>query len=159
MARGGATTPAKPPAKPAVSGPVSPVLWYLLLAVAVLALLLGLPLAAKAARRRHRRRRGPPAARAAAAWRELLDLGRDLGIERPGNATRREQAAHAESSGLPRAAPVAAAADAATFGAEAPDAATAQAVWALADEARRATRSALPPVRRVWVALNPASLF
>ena len=38
------------------------------------------PIAAKALRRRRRRTLGPPSARAARAWRELLDLGRDLGI-------------------------------------------------------------------------------
>jgi Transglutaminase-like superfamily/TgpA N-terminal domain len=37
---------------------------------------------AKALRRRRRRALGPPAARVAGAWRELIDLGRDLGIER-----------------------------------------------------------------------------
>ena len=38
--------------------------------------------ARKTLRRRRRRGAGPPAARVAGAWRELLDLGRDLGMTR-----------------------------------------------------------------------------
>ena len=105
------------------------------LAVAGLAAALA---AAKAMRRRRRRSFGPPATRVAGAWRELIDLSRDLGIvaaspdaavkpgiprapERPaaaavGAPTRREFAAYAESRGLPSARAVADAADAATLG-------------------------------------------
>src|SRR5580693_9082980 len=70
----------------------------------------------KLARRRRRRATGPPAARVAGAWRELLDLGRDLGSAGGPASTRREFAAHAEENGLPTAGAVAAAADAVVFG-------------------------------------------
>jgi Transglutaminase-like superfamily len=127
--------------------------------LAVLAVLAA-PIAAKALRRRRRRTRGPPAARAARAWRELLDLGRDLGIGPPAPAaTRREQAALAQARGLPAAGSVAAAADAAVFGPAEPDDAAAARVWALADEARRAAMTRLSRWRRAWVAVNPAGLF
>ena len=47
-------------------------------------------IALKAARRRGRRSAGPPSARVAGAWRELVDLGRDLGIAAAGTAPRRD---------------------------------------------------------------------
>lgn len=115
--------------------------------------------AAKALRRHRRRTRGPPATRVAAAWRELLDFGRDLGIGPAARAaTRREQAAAAEALGLPAAGSVAAAADAAIFGPADPDAAAAAQVWALAEAARRAAKDRLSRRRRAWVAVNPVSL-
>jgi hypothetical protein len=136
--------------------------------------------AAKAARRRRRRTSGSPATRVAGAWRELTDLSRDLGIvERtadagrlPGAAgatsapatvkgalTRREFAAYAEGRGLPSAAAVASAADAATFGPADPDGAAARRVWDLVAAARRGATASLPRWRRTWVAVNPASLW
>jgi hypothetical protein len=128
----------------------------LLAVLAVVTALIG----AKALRRRRRRTRGLPSARAAGAWRELLDLGRDLGIgSAPAAATRREQAALAQARGLPAAGSVAAAADAAVFGPAEPDDAAAARVWALADEARRAAMTRLSRWRRAWVAVNPAGLF
>jgi hypothetical protein len=127
--------------------------------LAVLALVTAL-IAAKALRRRRRRRLGPPAARAALAWRELLDLGRDLGIPSAAPAaTRLEQAAVAEGRELPAAGLAAAAADAAVFGPADPDDAAAARVWALADATRRAAIERLSRRRRAWVAVNPASLF
>ena len=127
-----------------------------LLSVAGLAAAL---IAAKALRRRRRRGASPPAARVAGAWRELLDLGRDLGIEPAPHATRREQAAQAEHGGLPSAGSVALAADAAIFGPQDPDGAAAAQVWGLVDQARRGATAALPRGRRAWVAVNPASLW
>ncbi|HEX3716145.1 MAG TPA: transglutaminase-like domain-containing protein [Trebonia sp.] len=120
-------------------------------------------IAVKAARRRRRRSHGPPAARVAGAWRELVDLGRDLGIG-PGPAglaalTRREFAARAEGQGLPAAGAVAAAADAAVFGPADPDAEAAARIWQLVAEARQAATRSLPLRRRTWVAVNPASLL
>lgn len=114
---------------------------------------------AKALRRRRRRGAGPPAARVAGAWRELLDLGRDLGLEPAAHATRREQASHAERGGLVNAVPAAVAADAAVFGPADPDDATAAGVWALIDQARHASTAKLTRRRRTWVAVNPASLW
>jgi len=155
-------TPPKPAARP--SGFVIPAIVIILLTyagiplLAVLAVVAAL-IAAKAVRRRRRRAVGPPAVRVAGAWRELLDLGRDLGIGSAApTATRREQAARAEPSGLPAAGAVAAAADAAIFGPADPDDAAAAQVWALADEARRGAMARLSRRRRAWVAVNPAGL-
>ena len=138
--------------------------------------------AAKAMRRRRRRSFGPPATRVAGAWRELIDLSRDLGIaaalpdpavkpgipRAPGAAdaaatvgapTRREFAAYAESRGLPSARAVADAADEATFGPADPDGAAAARVWQLVATARRGATAALPRWRRAWVVVNPRSLW
>ena len=126
--------------------------------------------AAKAMRRRRRRSFGPPATRVAGAWRELIDLSRDLGIAPVtpgapgvpavvGAPTRREFAAYAESRGLPSARAVADAADAATFGPADPDGAAAARVWQLVATARRGAAAALPRWRRAWVAVNPRSLW
>jgi hypothetical protein len=134
---------------------------------------------AKALRRRRRRVLGPPAARVTGAWRELIDLGRDLGIERaasvtpgasgtPGTAasaagggvmTRREFAAYAEARGVPAASAVAVAADAASFGPTDPDGVAVAQVWQLVETSRRGARAPLPRWRRAWVTVNPASLW
>jgi hypothetical protein len=136
--------------------------------VAAVAGLAGLLIAAKAARRRRRRSSGTPAARVAGAWRELTDLSRDLGITAAepgppaaagGALTRREFAAYAERRGLPSARAVADAADAATFGPADPDGPAAQRVWDLVSTARNGAIASLPRWRRLWVAVNPASLF
>jgi len=117
----------------------------------------------KAVRRRRRRSVGPPTARVAGAWRELVDLGRDLGISAVGAGaavpTRREFAAHAEEHGLPQARAVAMAADAAVFGPADPDDAAVAGVWQLVTAARRAATAGLPLRRRLWVAVNPVSLW
>src|SRR6185437_13708680 len=119
--------------------------------------------ALKTVRRRRRRTAGPPSARVAAAWRELADLGLDLGIAPAGagvgSPTRRELAAHAEEHGLAEARAVAVAADAAVFGLADPDDATVTGIWQLVAAARHAATAGLPPRRRVWVAVNPASLW
>jgi len=127
----------------------------LLVVVTIAAALTG----AKRLRRRRRRRRGPTAGRATGAWRELLDLGRDLGIAPVAYATRREHAAHAEQHGLARVTSVAVATDAAVFGREDPDEATVAHIWSLVEEARRGTTANLARWRRGWVAVNPASLW
>jgi len=114
---------------------------------------------AKALRRRRRRRRGLPAARVAGAWRELLDLGRDLGVAPVAHATRREQAAHAEQHGLAHAVAVAVAADAAVFGQADPDEASVARIWALTEKSRHGATTPLARWRRAWVAVNPASLW
>jgi Transglutaminase-like superfamily len=125
----------------------------------VLALIAAGLAGAKASRRRRRRSRGPPAARVAGAWRELLDLGRDLGMVPAVDATRREQAGQAERHGLAGAAAVAVAADAAVFGPADPDAADAARIWALAEQSRQHAVTALGRWRRAWVTVNPASLW
>lgn len=128
--------------------------------VAVLAGLAGLLIAAKALRRRRRRSSGSPATRVDGAWRELVDLSRDLGVAAVGSAaTRREFAAYAETHGMPSARVVAVAADAATFGPSDPDGAAASQVWQLVGAVRYGATAMLPRWRRAWVAVNPASLF
>jgi len=159
------------------------------LPVLVLAVLAAMLAGAKALRRRRRRVLGTPAARVAGAWRELIDLGRDLGIERAASATpdpsvtagasvapgpvasvagsvaaggamtRREFAAYAEARGLPAASDVAVAADAATFGPTDPDGVAVERVWQLVETSRRGARARLPRWRRAWVTVNPASLW
>jgi hypothetical protein len=153
------------PASPQRTGFRIPALAVTLLAdvgipLAVITLVVTALTGAKALRRR-RRQRGPAAARVAGAWRELVDLGRDMGVRPDPSRTRREQAA--AYAALPRggmaAAPdVAIAADAATFapGDPAPDAVAR--IWALAEQARHAALASLPGWRRVWVRVNPASL-
>ncbi len=167
----GAVSRTAPP--PSTSGFAIPPIVLLLLkyagtplvAVVAAGLLL---IALKAARRRRRRSTGPPSARVAGAWRELVDLGRDLGIAAAGAGgpglkiaapTRREFAAHAEEHGLREARAVAVAADAVIFGPGEPDAAAVTEVWRLVAAARRAATSGLPRRRRLWVAVNPASLW
>jgi hypothetical protein len=131
--------------------------------VLVLAALGAMLIALKTARRRRRQSTGPPSARVAGAWRELVDLGRDLGIAPAGGRasvlTRREFAAQAEAHGLPEAKAVAVAADAAVFGLGDPDEAAVAGVWQLVTAARRAATSNLRRRRRLWVAVNPASLW
>ena len=99
----------------------------------------------------------------AGAWRELVDLGRDLGISAAAAGaavpTRREFAAYAEEHGLPEARAVAVAADAAVFGPADPDDAAVGGVWQLVAAARRAAAAGLPLRRRLWVAVNPVSLW
>ena len=120
-------------------------------------------IALKTARRRRRRSAGPPSARVAGAWRELVDLGRDLGISPAGASasapTRREFAAHAEDRGLAEARAVAVAADAAVFGPADPDDAAVAGIWQLVAAARHTATASLPLRRRLWVAVNPVSLW
>ena len=156
------------PPPPSTSGSSIPPIVFILLKYA------GTPLLAvaaagvrlimlKAVRRRRRRSAGPPSARVAGAWRELVDLGRDLGIaaaEASAQApTRREFAAYAEEHGLVDARAVAVAADAAVFGPADPDDAAVTRVWQLVAAARKAATSGLPLRRRLWVAVSPVSLW
>ena len=114
---------------------------------------------AKMVRRTRRRTHGPPAARVSGAWREVLDLGRDLGIVPARHGTRREQAADVERHGLASASTIAVAADAVVFGPGDPDDAAADRVWALVEDSRRGATAGLARWRRAWVAVNPASLW
>ena len=134
-------------------------LQYVGLPVSIVAALAAALAGGKVLRRRRRRGTGPPVARVDAAWQELLDLGRDMGIAPTAHATRREQAAQAERNGFPQAMPVAVAADAAVFGPAEPDGAVAERVWALADQARHGATANFARWRRAWVEVNPASLW
>lgn len=121
---------------------------------------IGLALAgAKSLRRRRRRARGPAAARASGAWRDLLDFCRDLGVVLAPDGTRREQATEAEQRALPGFSAVADAADAAVFGPGDPDEATIARIWGLADTARDGAAATLGAWLRLWIAVNPASLW
>ncbi|HEY6790831.1 MAG TPA: transglutaminase-like domain-containing protein [Trebonia sp.] len=127
----------------------------------ILAVIAGALGGAKGLRRR-RRRSGQPAARVAGAWRELVDLGRDLGIAARPGLTRREQAAAYAADSRHRlggATAVAAAADAAIFGPGDPEPAAAAHVWELVGLARRDAVANLPRWRRAWIAVSPASLW
>ena len=70
-----------------------------LVAVVAAGLLL---IALKAVRRRRRRSTGPPSARVAGAWRELVDLGRDLGIAAAGPAARARSSPRRPAESSPR---------------------------------------------------------
>ncbi len=75
------------------------------------------------------------------------------------DGTRREQAAEAEQRQLRGLAALADAADAAVFGPGDPDEAAIARIWNLADTARRGAVARLKAWRRLWVAVNPASLW
>ena len=70
-----------------------------LVAVVAAGLLL---IALKTVRRRRRRATGPPSARVAGAWRELVDLGRDLGIAAAGPAARARSSPRRPAGSSPR---------------------------------------------------------
>ncbi len=109
----------------------------------------------KTQRRRLRQHHGSPAARITSGWQELLDLRSDCGQRPSAYATRHEQAALLD---LPGSSSLAAAADAATFAAQPPTPEAATAYWAQVRELRKATLSRLTRRRRLWTAVNPASL-
>jgi hypothetical protein len=100
------------------------------LVLAVVALIL----AAKALRRRRRRRTGTPGGRVAAGWREVLDVGRDLGVPVTARLTRREQA---ELLAAPGVRPLAERADALLFGAGPADAEMPDDYWVDVQRVRR----------------------
>jgi hypothetical protein len=108
----------------------------------------------KAGRRRARRRRSSASAQVAAAWDEVLDRARDMGLPTPRCATRKEAAGL-----LTHPAPVLAAqADTAIFGPDDPTAATSAAVWSLSSLTVRAMRARLARPQRVRAAFSLASL-
>jgi hypothetical protein len=125
----------------------------------ILAAIAAALIAAKSLRRRRRRYHGPAATRITGAWREVLDVGRDLAIVPNAHATRREHAAITEQAGLTGVAAVAEAVDAAVFGPGHPDDAAAAHVWTLAADARRDATANRTRWRRAWVAVNPSSLW
>lgn len=113
----------------------------------------------KVIRRSRRRRRGPPSRQVAAAWQEVVDAARDLGVRVPAGLTRPAQAAHlptATTTGPPQT--LALTADAVIFAAEPPTAADAAAYWQQARLARRALTRSRPRWRRALAPLSPASL-
>jgi hypothetical protein len=122
--------------------------------IVVVAILLLSVLALKARRRRRRRMRGEPATRLSAAWRDLLDSARDLGLSVHAQRTRREQAqaiGHAEVAGLARRA------DAEVFGPSEPSEETAESYWSEVDSVRKRLASELPLWKRLRAAVSLAS--
>lgn len=136
---------------------IAPVLTYVGLPLALLALFAGGVLGAKAWRRRRRRTSSRPASRVVGAWREVLDEARDLGRPVPsGGATRRQQA---DVLGGDGAVALARRADGAVFGPEPPAAAEADSIWDDADRERRQLRHGTGWWRRTRAALSPRSLL
>jgi len=139
-------------------GFVMPLVKYGVLPLLILAAIAAALAGAKALRRRRRRYHGPAVARVSGAWREVLDVGRDLGIAPAAGLTRREHAADAERHGLSGARALAVAVDATVFGQADPDDAAAASIWTLAEQTRRGALAGLNYWRRLWVTVNPASL-
>ena len=148
------------------------------LAVAGLA---GALVAAKALRRRRRRSFGPPATRVAGAWRELVDLSRDLGIVaaspdaavKPGmprapGVRPRPRSARRPAGSSPRTPRAAACRPRRTWRSPPTRPPSARPTRTarrrpgsgpLVATARRGATASLPRWRRAWVAVNPASLW
>ncbi len=107
----------------------------------------------KVARRAARRRRARPSRRIVGAWQELLDLGIDLRVPVPVDATRVAQAA---ALGIPP--ELAHQGDDLVFGFDAPDATEAADYWRAVDGARSAMARQHPIWRRVRGSYLPLSL-
>lgn len=121
--------------------------------LAVISLLLGSIVLAKAWRRRRRRTAGPASARVGGGWRELVDHARDLG--RPVSAdpvrTRREQSAEIATGA---AVALAQRADAHVFGPEAPHPEAAESFWEAVSAERKAMSAAVGRWRRLIAAVS-----
>jgi hypothetical protein len=107
----------------------------------------------KVARRWGRRHRGRPSARVVGAWRELVDLGQDLGVSVPSGATR-------EAQGVALGTPpeLAQHADDLIFGRTPPEILEADEYWRAVDQARRALAQEHPRWRQVRAQFSPRSL-
>ncbi|WP_134766330.1 transglutaminase domain-containing protein [Nocardioides sp. 1609] len=126
--------------------------WWVLLVPLVLVLALTVP-AVKAVRRRRRRRARRVSSRYAGAWDELVDHGRDLGVDVPEPAPRPVQAA-----ALAGTLPLALEADRRIYSAEDLDGADADAFWELVEAELRGMDAAVPRWRRVRARLDPRTL-
>jgi hypothetical protein len=124
------------------------------LAALLVSLLLWAVPAAKAVRRLARRRASRPSARVAAAWRELLDSARDVGLAVPEGRTRQVQ-----GRALRVSPELAVEVDARVFGAVPPTGTAANEVWRAMDEQRRVLTRRQPTWRRLVAPFNPASLL
>lgn len=127
----------------------APLAWWL----PVLSLVVWAVPLAKLVRRRRRALVGPASARIVGAWRELLDLARDLGQAIPPGLGRAEQGARL---GLDPT--LAVTAQTALFARDRPADGQAKAFWAQVHEQRREMRRRVGPLRRAWAPWNPASL-
>ncbi len=124
-----------------------------LLPWAVLLLLVLLVPAAKLVRLQRRRRGGRPSDRTAAAWSELLDRARDLGLQVPTGASRPAQA---RSLGLEPT--LADRVDAGVFAAGEPRLSEVGQVWKAAGGALQALAHGQGWRRRAWAPFNPVTL-
>jgi hypothetical protein len=150
-------------------GPVG-IPWTVLLLLLAAVLVAAVPLA-KAVRRRRRLTARRVTARYAGAWLELVDRARDLGTPVPGGLTRPAEAravlagSHGEWFEVTDADPadgplllLASEADLRIFGADEPDAAEAEAFWALVRDQRSGLAVDVRLPRRLWAVFSPASL-
>lgn len=127
----------------------------------LLLLVTAVPLA-KLVRRRLRRTRGRGSDRMAAAWTELVDHARDLGIAVPLHVSRPAQArslALAGAGGGPLAEELPRAADDGVFAAAEPEPAAVAAYWDQVGRERRRLSAGRPLRRRAWAIFNPISLW
>lgn len=145
----------KPPTKgPALPGWLGKVATYVAIPLGLLVLLLGSVIALKTRRRRRRRTRGGPATRLSAAWRDLLDTARDLGLSVHAQRTRREQAQVIGSDGVTG---LARRADVEVFGPTEPSDETADRYWSEVDSVRKQLASGVPFWKRVRASVSLAS--
>ncbi|MCW2815337.1 MAG: hypothetical protein JWN84_2792 [Nocardioides sp.] len=126
----------------------SPLLWFGLLSLLTWAV----PLA-KLLRRLRRTSTGPPGSRIVGAWREVLDLARDLGRPVPSGLGRVEQARRLGLDPEP-----ARQVQDTLFAREHPTPERAADLVPTLREQRRALAKEAGPVRRVWALWNPASV-
>lgn len=115
-------------------GPIITILEYVVLPLAIIALIVGAIIGLKTLRRRRRRTYGPPSRRLVGAWNELLDHARDYGLRAPIKATRHEQAI---ALGVAQASESALRVDNTMFGREAPSSDEVEALWNHIDLVRR----------------------
>lgn len=120
----------------------------------IVALLLAIVIA-KRSRRRRRRRLGTPLSQVTAAWTELVERLRDLGISSRSTGTRRQRA---EAAGFPQVAWIASSVDEAVFAPGDPSAEMAAAVWDDVDALLARLRPTRSRLRRLRAAVDPRSL-
>lgn len=125
--------------------------------VLVVALLAGAVILAKSSRRRRRRSHGSPADRVSAAWREVVDGVRDLGVAVPARGTRREVAGVVPVEIWSGAHAVAGQVDEVVFGARVPDDGAAESVWTDVDLHLAEMRRPLSRSQRIRSAVSLAS--
>jgi hypothetical protein len=129
--------------------------------VALVALVIGAILGVKARRRARRRAGGSPANRFAAAWRELVDGARDIGVTMPSGLSLSEQAGRLEDAPLLGGRAFAGLADRveeAVFGPGDPTGDDAAEFWITVDQARADLVRPLIWWRRIVTALSLRSL-
>jgi hypothetical protein len=124
----------------------------------IVALVLALTVIAvtKAVRRYRRRTAGTASKRVAAAWRDVFDQCRDLGLAISSGGTRLEQA---RVIGRPEVDQFAVAANTATFGADDPGADQVAALWAAAAATRKQLLASVGRWRRLVARFNVRSLL